>query len=134
MGQSRDGYVTVPRLSPSSGGGPPPPQAERLALPVQFVYTICVEVSFDPAKSERNAAERGLPFDLAAEFDFETALIGEDDRRNYGETRWLAFGMIGNRLHALCFTPTADGIRVISLRKANAREVKRYEKERAADG
>jgi len=83
--------------------------------------------------SERNAAERGLPFDRAAEFDFETALIGEDDRRDYGETRWVAFGMIGDRLHALCFMPTIDGIRVISLRKANAKEVRRYEKEREAD-
>lgn len=41
--------------------------------------------------------------------------------------------MIGDRLHALCFTPAIDGIRVISLRKANAKEVKRYDKERAAD-
>jgi len=44
-----------------------------------------VRLSFDPEKSERNSAERGLPFELAAEFDFETALIGEDDRRDYGE-------------------------------------------------
>lgn len=108
-------------------------RGEIIAPTSKFVYTICVQISFDPAKSELNAAERGLPFDLAAEFDFETALIGEDDRRDYGETRWLAFGMIGDRLHALCFTPTSAGIRVISLRKANAKEVRRYEKERAAD-
>lgn len=91
-------------------------------------------VSFDPAKSKRNAAERGLPFERAAEFDFETALISEDLRREYGETRWLALGLIGNRVHALCFTDTPDGIRVISLRKANAREVASYERARAADG
>lgn len=85
-----------------------------------------MEISFDPAKSERNAAERELPFDLAAEFDFETALIGEDRRRDYGETRLVAIGWLGERLHVLCFTLTDDGIRVISLRKANDREVRRY--------
>lgn len=92
-----------------------------------------MQIGFDPAKSERNAAERGLPFDLAAEFDFETALIGEDRRRDYGEIRWLALGLIGQRVHALCYTEREDGIRVISLRKANEREVKRYERARAAD-
>lgn len=85
-----------------------------------------MQISFDPAKSERNAAERELPFDLAAEFDFETALTVEDKRRDYGETRYVSIGWISERLHVLCFTETDDGIRVISLRKANDREVKRY--------
>lgn len=85
-----------------------------------------MQISFDPAKSERNAAERELPFDLAAEFDFETALTVEDKRRDYGETRYVSIGWIGERLHVLCFTETDDGIRVISLRKANDREVRRY--------
>ena len=92
-----------------------------------------MEISFDPAKSERNGIERGLPFDLAAEFDFEKALVDEDDRRDYGETRYLAFGRIGDRLHALCFTRVGRGNRVISLRKANKREMRRYEEARAAD-
>jgi uncharacterized DUF497 family protein len=86
-----------------------------------------VQISFDPAKSERNAAERELPFDLAAEFDFETALTEDDKRRDYGEVRYVSLGRIGERLHVLCFTRTEDGIRVISLRKANDREVKRYD-------
>lgn len=85
-----------------------------------------MQISFDPAKSERNAAERELPFELAAEFDFETALTVEDKRRDYGETRYVSIGWIGERLHVLCFTETNDGIRVISLRKANDREVKQY--------
>ena len=85
-----------------------------------------MQISFDPDKSRRNAAERGLPFDMAAEFDFEAALIWHDVRRAYGETRYVAIGWIGERLHVLCFTETDDGIRVISLRKANDREVKRY--------
>ena len=85
-----------------------------------------MQVSFDPAKSERNAAERGLPFDMAAGFDFETALIWQDVRRDYGESRYVAIGWIGERLHVLCFTEIDDGIRVISLRKANDKEAGRY--------
>jgi uncharacterized DUF497 family protein len=89
-----------------------------------------VEISFDASKSERNAAERGLPFELAAEFDFETAVIWIDARFEYPETRWLAIGGLKERLHVICYSHTAEGIRVISLRKANGREVKRYGRER----
>jgi uncharacterized DUF497 family protein len=85
-----------------------------------------VRISFDPAKSDRNASERGLPFDLTMDFDFESALIWQDERRDYGEARYVAIGWIGGRLHVLCFTGIEDGIRVISLRKANDREVTRY--------
>ncbi len=82
--------------------------------------------SYDPAKSERNALERGLPFDLAAEFDWDTALIIKDRRVAYGEHRYQALGLIGERLHKLVFTPRDDTVRVISLRKANRRERRRY--------
>jgi uncharacterized DUF497 family protein len=92
-----------------------------------------VRVTYDPAKSERNIRNRGLSFELAAEFDFEDALYAVDKRHSYGETRYVAIGMLGVRLHVLCFAETTDGIRVISFRKANAREVKRYAKAKAAD-
>jgi hypothetical protein len=42
-----------------------------------------VEVTFDPAKNERNIKERGLSFERAADFDFETAVFVEDDRKDY---------------------------------------------------
>ncbi len=86
-----------------------------------------MDVSYDPAKCERNIAERGLSFERAAEFDFETALFAEDTRQDYGEVRWQALGFLDARLHMLVFAETATGIRVISFRKANKREVKRYE-------
>lgn len=90
-----------------------------------------MEIEFDPKKSEANTVERGLPFSVAADFDFETAWYRVDDRRDYGETRIRALGLIGNRLHALVFTETGTGIRVISLRKANPRGMRRYEQETA---
>ena len=86
-----------------------------------------MRVTFDPAKSERNRTERGLGFEMVAAFDFDTALIWIDSRFDYGEARYVALGLIDGRVHATVFTETATGIRVISLRKANQREVKRYE-------
>lgn len=51
-----------------------------------------------------------------------------DDRKEYGEQRIRALGRVGVRVHSLVFVETEDGIRVISFRKANKREVKLYEK------
>ena len=86
-----------------------------------------MEVSFDPAKNAQNLALRGLSFERAARFEFATAWIVLDDRKDYGETRYRAIGFLEERLHALVFTETQAGIRVVSFRKANEREEKRYE-------
>lgn len=90
-----------------------------------------MNVSFDPAKSERNARERGLPFDRVYEFDFDTAVIWPDLRFDYPEPRFTATGLIGEQVHVVCYTPASEGIRVISFRKANDREVGRYLRERS---
>jgi hypothetical protein len=92
-----------------------------------------MEISYDRAKNARNIAERGLSFDRAADFDFETASYVIDHRRDYGERRIIAVGYLDRRLHVLCFVETAAGIRVISFRKANAREAKNHGKAKAVD-
>ena len=86
-------------------------------------------ISFDPGKSQRNELERGLPFSLVEQLDWSTAWMVEDVRQNYGERRYLVLGMIGERLHAMVFTPREGRVHVISLRKANQREVKQYAQE-----
>lgn len=85
------------------------------------------DISFDPAKSHRNEVERGLPFSLVLDLDWSSALIKEDTRRDYGERRFQLLGLIQGRLHAVVFTPRRDKVHVISLRKANIREVKHHE-------
>lgn len=92
-----------------------------------------MRISYDPAKNQRNIRERALAFDQAVDFDFESALFAVDEREDYGEARYVALGWLADRLHVLCFTETQAGIRVISFRKANAREVKRYENSQAPD-
>jgi len=86
-----------------------------------------MDISFDSAKSEKNLLARGISFELAAEFEWDSALLVEDLRNDYGERRFQALGLIGDRLHMMVFTPRANKAHVISLRKANKREVKRYE-------
>lgn len=87
-----------------------------------------MNITYDPTKNATNIQQRGLSFDRAADFEFEAALIVVDTRRDYGETRYRALGLLAGRVHALVFVETDDGIRVISFRKANKREVKIYEK------
>lgn len=90
-----------------------------------------MDFEFDPDKGARNVRERGLPFDLVADFDFDTAVIVRDLREDYGDTRFIAVGLIGSRVYAVASTLRGRSFRVISLRKANAREVKRYEQARS---
>lgn len=84
-------------------------------------------ISYNVAKSEANTQDRGLSFEAVRDFVMSSALIVEDCRNAYLERRFQALGLIANRRHMLVFTPRGNRIHVISLRKANPREVKRYE-------
>lgn len=98
-------------------------------------YDFQVRITWDPRKNERNRRERGLSFERVADFDFETALIVQDLRQNYGEVRYRALGWIEEELHALVFTFREDSIRVISLRRASRKERRDYvEKTGSGDG
>ena len=90
-----------------------------------------MEITFDPQKHERNLRERGLGFDQAAQFDFLSASYFGEVRG--GENRIVGIGYLERRLHVLCFIPTRAGIRVISLRKANDREARKYGKPKTID-
>jgi uncharacterized DUF497 family protein len=88
-----------------------------------------VGIVYDPNKSAKNLAERGLPFELVGELAWDTVQVFEDGRKDYGEVRLQLWGLIGGRLHIAVVTPRGDDLRVISLRKANKKEVLRYGKE-----
>lgn len=86
-----------------------------------------MDIEFDPEKSARNDEERGLPFALAAELDWDKARSIPDRRRDYGEERFLAFAPMRGRLHVVCFSIRGPNRRIISFRKANEREERAYE-------
>jgi uncharacterized protein len=87
-----------------------------------------MKIEFDPVKSDKNAKERGLPFNLVEKFEWESALFSEDCRKAYPERRFEAIGFIDDRLHVVLIAFVYGGVRVIRFRKANKREEKRYEK------
>jgi uncharacterized DUF497 family protein len=81
-----------------------------------------MEYEWDPRKAAANRRKHGIDFSIIEDFDWGTALILPDNRRDYGEPRWLAIGMINRRLHSLAFTIRGDRIRLISLRTAGRKE------------
>ena len=89
-----------------------------------------MNVTFDPAKDAANLAKHGFSLLDAVGFEWETAVVWPDTRRDYGEPRRVALGYIGLRIMYVVYVdrppeqPTER--RIISLRKANTREVKRY--------
>ena len=68
-----------------------------------------MDIDFDASKNEKNVRERNLPFERVGDFDFGMAIVRQDVRKAYPEPRFVALGMLDDRLHALCFTPTAWG-------------------------
>ena len=85
-----------------------------------------MEITYGPTKEAANQAKHSLSLAVAKELEWETALVWTDGRKDYGETRQSALVLRGERLYFVAFVDRADGRRVISLRKANAREVRRY--------
>jgi hypothetical protein len=90
-----------------------------------------MEYQWDDEKCEKNVETHGIHFLAVFSFDWDSALVIFDDRFVYNEQRFKALGMIKNRLHVLIFTYREQEIRVISLRKANKRELDVYEKSKA---
>jgi len=88
--------------------------------------TIAGLYAWDERKRISNLRKHGVDFAIVQNFDFETALVLRDNRKNYGEERYRAYGTINGRLHALVFTRREGRIRVISLRKSNTREIANY--------
>lgn len=80
----------------------------------------------DPKKSAENVTKHLVWFEQANDFEWETASLVVDNRRHYAETRFRATGLIEQRVYVLVFCFRETKIRLISLRKANLREVKRY--------
>jgi len=88
-----------------------------------------VDISFDPAKNARNIAIHGISLERAADFDWHAAVNWQDTRRDYGERRYVGLGGIDSRVYVVVYTPREGKMHIISLRKANRREVRRYEEQ-----
>ena len=88
-----------------------------------------VDYEFDPAKDKANRAKHGVSLALAEVLFADAHLLFDDDRFDYGEVRQMAFGHIRGRAFVCVFVDRGSTRRIISLRKANSREVKRHGEE-----
>lgn len=85
-----------------------------------------MQFEFDPAKDRANQSKHGLSLVLAIELDWEAALVWVDGRFEYRETRMIALAPKTGILYYVAFVDRGEVRRIISLRRANRREVRRY--------
>lgn len=85
-----------------------------------------MRIEFDSTKDAANLAKHGVSLALAAELDWEAALLWVDDRFEYGELRMIALAPKSSILYYVAYVERGEVRRPISLRRANRREVKRY--------
>ncbi len=83
-------------------------------------------IDFDTVKDDANRLKHGVSLSLAAELEWDTLQSMADTRRNYGEARMVGYVIAGSRLYCVVYVDRNPVRRIISLRKANTREVIRY--------
>lgn len=90
-----------------------------------------MHIEFDPAKDLANEDKHGVSLAMAGELDWEAALVWVDERIEYGERRMIALApktgtLYYATLRYVAFVDRGRARRIISLRRANRREVKHY--------
>ena len=109
------------------------PRAGPRQLSANGLHT-AVEFEWDDAKSKDCLSQRGFDFAyvIRAFLDREKT-IGQDHRFDYGEDRYRVLGKIEGRVFVAIYTIRGATIRIVSARKANAREVREYEQNARQD-
>lgn len=85
-----------------------------------------MRIEFDPAKDSANRTKHGISLTLASELDWDAALVWIDDRFETDELRMIALAPKTGILYYVAFVDRGEVRRIISLRRANRREVKHY--------
>lgn len=81
-----------------------------------------MKVEWDETKRRINLQKHGIDFVGCEAIFAGTTKTTVDDREDYGEERFVTFGLLDDRVVAVVHTETADTIRVISIRKAKKHE------------
>lgn len=83
-------------------------------------------ITFDPAKRDRTLRDRGLDFADAAKVFAGLHATAVDDRKDYGERRYISAGVLDGRIVVIVWTPRGNARQVISMRFCHAEEAKRW--------
>ncbi|KAK47132.1 MULTISPECIES: BrnT family toxin [Caballeronia] len=82
------------------------------------------DITFDPLKDAINRIQHGVSLGLAREIAWDDVVLEVDDRRDYGEVREVGYAPIRGRMFCVVLTWRNEARRIISLRRANKREMK----------
>lgn len=85
-----------------------------------------MQVTYDPAKRAKTFQERGLDFEDARYVLSSPAIRFEDTRVDYGERRMICIGLLRERMVVVGYVQRGADCHVFSMRKCNAREIKKY--------
>ena len=87
-----------------------------------------MQLEWDEAKNKKNREKHGIDFAESHNFPWEDAGIVDRSRRKDGEKRFAAVGWLYGKLYTVIFTHRGEALRIISMRRANSREEREYEK------
>jgi uncharacterized DUF497 family protein len=86
-----------------------------------------MEFEWDAAKAARNIVKHGVSFEIVRRLDWAKAITRPDDRADYGEQRWRALHTDADGTHyVIVFTERGGAFRIISARRAHAKEVRTW--------
>ena len=97
-----------------------------MTFPIYRIYNNYVKIEFDPAKREWTLRERGLDLAAAGKIFSDLSLTHEDERGDYGETRFVTLGVLNGETVVCVWTQRGEARRIISLRKARKDERETY--------
>jgi len=97
-----------------------------LTKPIAVATVINMEIEFDLAKDVINIEKHDVSLAEANHLEWDELEVWIDQRMDYGETRLIGYAPLSDRLHCVVYTDREHSRRIISLRKANRREVLNY--------
>ncbi|MDX2143621.1 MAG: BrnT family toxin [Rhodospirillaceae bacterium] len=83
-------------------------------------------IVWDESKRRQTLARRGLDFADAAKVFAGDHFDRLDDRRDYGEPRYITAGFLKDRFVVVTWTPRGQARRIISMRFGHDKEKKRF--------
>lgn len=87
---------------------------------------IGMEIEYDQRKNRINIKKHKVSLQEAVNLEWDMLLAKQDTRHDYDEIRMIGYAPIGQQVFCVVYTDRDDARRIISLRKANKREVKNY--------
>ena len=99
-----------------------------------WTETGALRFEWDAEKNRANVIKHGFSFENASRAFSGPMSSRIDDRRDYGEERWIGLGRIEGVVIAIAYTARSDKVRIISARKANRNEAKAYEQALGQEG